>query len=246
MNTPRRILIIDNALSACFDHKNETTAAPAMTGWYPASVFPVRKGEYEVQRNDWPFPTRATSNGWGSWYDGHGLCINARVTKWRGLAQDPAQQKPETKTDIVTERGTPVREFRVNRTFGAPFLADSSLAAAAPAPLDNVYFQRLAIGQQFEVIPHEEAVGNPWVKRAANNASLVNRPHISCYFSPTALIKPGAKPLTDAERGAWLLKQGNIYIYQYLGQTWFVRISGTPYSGATKNEAIDKAMKANP
>lgn len=60
---------------------------PVVTEWFPVSVDPVRAGTYQVfdapELIAWPFPTNMFSAVWD------GKKWDAKITKWRGLANDP-------------------------------------------------------------------------------------------------------------------------------------------------------------
>lgn len=60
---------------------------PVVTEWFPVSINPVRAGTYQVfdapELIAWPFPTNMFSAVWD------GKKWDAKITKWRGLANDP-------------------------------------------------------------------------------------------------------------------------------------------------------------
>lgn len=62
-----------------------------LTDWFPASIKPVRKGEYQVvfdkQDVHWPFESNVHGAEWtGKKWD---IPVSKKVVKWRGLAKDP-------------------------------------------------------------------------------------------------------------------------------------------------------------
>ncbi len=68
-----------------------------VTEWYPASVQPVREGEYET-RNDWsssPIKRKFESGRWWVFDSVAGLWVpsffgTSWIHEWRGLAEKPA------------------------------------------------------------------------------------------------------------------------------------------------------------
>jgi hypothetical protein len=63
-----------------------TTEELEMTDWFPASVNPVRVGEYEILTTEainWPFPSK------GYWDGKKWDLLDHTVAQWRGLAKEP-------------------------------------------------------------------------------------------------------------------------------------------------------------
>lgn len=226
----RIVEILEEKLDAAYSPWSNLIPEPNTDGAYEFRVVgddhtPVRRYAY-FEDGRWGEPAGAPDAAATKF--ALGLFLNCGPAQWRGLAKKPKQ--PEiTKSDIkgLPKLNDPVEPRPYLATFGQLNIGDQFISASFGRPLTK-YNGHLAA--------RFVETGEP-VLMPVDATRIVMR---------VSAVEP-IKPVNDAERGAWLLKQNGVYFYRTgTSPTWCVRAHGKPYTGATLCDAIDKAMKAHP